>query len=330
VGLAAVQIARNIGAEIFATAGFPEKREHLRNLGIEHVFDSRSLSFADEIRQCTGGEGVDVVLNSLAGDFITASLDLLRSNGRFIEIGKRDIFADTRIGLYPFRKNITYSAFDLGQMISGQAADVHRQFDRLMQLFTWGDLEPLPTSVIPVGMVVSGFKRMMRAEHIGKIVFKLNDDPDSWRSRAKQFNQDYTKGVSVAAGRQVFTRLLACDVSPPYVLALGRTLEDFGSVSKSPLTVGTDHKNRESLSCAYREARTETEKSLVQVWEKVLGVNPIGIEDNFFELGGDSISAIQIQFGVSKAFDVRLTPAIFYEHPNIAGQARVIESAARD
>ena len=81
VGLAAVQLAKKVGAEIFATAGHPEKREFLKSLGIEHVMDSRSLAFVEEIRERTAGEGVDVVLNSLAGEFIPASLGLLRSHG---------------------------------------------------------------------------------------------------------------------------------------------------------------------------------------------------------------------------------------------------------
>ena len=91
VGLAAVQLAQQIGAEIFATAGHEEKREYLRSLGVEHVMDSRSLDFVDAVKELTNGEGIDVVLNSLAGEFIPAGLGLLRYRGRFLEIGKRDI-----------------------------------------------------------------------------------------------------------------------------------------------------------------------------------------------------------------------------------------------
>ncbi len=76
VGLAAVQLARRVGAEIFATAGTPEKREYLKGLGIEHVMDSRSLAFADEVLERTGGRGVDVVLNSLAGEALVRSVEM--------------------------------------------------------------------------------------------------------------------------------------------------------------------------------------------------------------------------------------------------------------
>src|SRR5690242_14735254 len=92
VGLAAVQLALRAGAEVFATAGSPAKREFLHTLGVRHVFDSRSLDFADGVRAATEGRGVTVVLNSLAGEFIERSFAVLAPGGRFVEIGKRDIW----------------------------------------------------------------------------------------------------------------------------------------------------------------------------------------------------------------------------------------------
>ena len=92
VGLAALQLARQIGAVVFATAGSEEKRDLLRSLGAAHVMDSRTLDFADEVLQHTDGRGVDVVLNSLAGAFQHKSLAVCAPHGRFVEIGKRDLF----------------------------------------------------------------------------------------------------------------------------------------------------------------------------------------------------------------------------------------------
>ncbi|MGR5432361.1 zinc-binding dehydrogenase, partial [Vibrio astriarenae] len=82
-------------------------REFVRLLGASRVFDSRSLAFADDIRSATGGEGVDVVLNSLAGEAMVRSIDVLRPFGRFLELGKRDFYENSRIGLRPFRNNIS-------------------------------------------------------------------------------------------------------------------------------------------------------------------------------------------------------------------------------
>ena len=98
VGLAAIQLAQRAGAEVFATAGSPMKRDLLRALGVKYVMDSRTSSFADEVMRFTNGEGVDIVLNSLAGEAIPLSLSTLRSYGRFLEIGKRDIYENTRLG----------------------------------------------------------------------------------------------------------------------------------------------------------------------------------------------------------------------------------------
>ena len=114
VGQAAIAIARAAGAEIFATAGSEQRRQLLRDMGIEHVYDSRSIEFADLIRRDTDGYGVDIVLNSVLGAAQRAGLELLAFGGRFVEIGKRDIYGDTRLGLFPFRRNLAFYAVDLG------------------------------------------------------------------------------------------------------------------------------------------------------------------------------------------------------------------------
>ncbi|MCP5107782.1 MAG: SDR family oxidoreductase, partial [bacterium] len=116
VGMAAVQIARWKGAEIFATAGSKEKRKYLRSLGIRHVMNSRTLDFAEEVMEHTGGKGVDAVLNSLSGEFIGKSMSLLAPYGRFLEIGIRDMLEDTQLGLRPFLKGLSYFSI----MLSGE------------------------------------------------------------------------------------------------------------------------------------------------------------------------------------------------------------------
>ncbi|EFD52942.1 polyketide beta-ketoacyl synthase pks4 [Mycobacterium tuberculosis 02_1987] len=102
VGQAAIAIARAAGCEIFATAGSAQRRQLLHDMGVEHVYDSRSTEFAEQIRGDTDGYGVDVVLNSLPGAAQRAGIELLAFGGRFVEIGKRDIYGDTRLGLFPF------------------------------------------------------------------------------------------------------------------------------------------------------------------------------------------------------------------------------------
>lgn len=170
VGIAAIQIAKWCGAEIYATAGSDEKRDFLRLLGVEHIFDSRSLAYADEVLAVTGGRGVDVVLNSLAGEAINRNLRVLKPFGRFLELGKRDFYQNTRIGLRPFRNNISYFGIDADQLMSERPDLTRRLFGNMMELFEQGILHPLPFREFDANQVVEAFRYMQQARQIGKIV----------------------------------------------------------------------------------------------------------------------------------------------------------------
>ncbi len=175
VGIAAIQLAKWLGAEIFATAGSDDKRDFLRLLGVDHIFDSRSLAFADEILAITGGEGVDVVLNSLAGEAINRNLRILKPFGRFLELGKRDFYENTRIGLRPFRNNIAYFGIDADQLMQELPLLTQSLFREVMALFENGTLHPLPFSVFEADDVVDAFRYMQQARQIGKIVVTYQD-----------------------------------------------------------------------------------------------------------------------------------------------------------
>ena len=177
VGLAAIQFARDVGAEIFATAGTEEKCAYLRSLGVRHVMDSRSVEFAGDIMRATGGEGVDVVLNSLSGEALSAGLRVLRPFGRFLEIGKRDIYEDGQIGLLPFRKNLSLHAIDLDRLCVERPEFVGTLLREVADRFDSGRLQPLPQRVWPISQTEEAMRFMSQARHIGKIVLSV-DDPD--------------------------------------------------------------------------------------------------------------------------------------------------------
>jgi NADPH:quinone reductase-like Zn-dependent oxidoreductase/SAM-dependent methyltransferase/acyl carrier protein len=168
VGLAAIQLAQATGAEVFATAGSQEKRDFLHTLGVEHVMDSRALDFADEILDITGGNGIDLVLNSIAGEAIAKSLSVLGPCGRFLEIGKRDIYGNTHIGLRPFRNNLSYFAIDLSKLMD--PAFIGELLQPLFRLFDQRKLRPLPYRAFPVNASADAFRYMTQARQIGKIV----------------------------------------------------------------------------------------------------------------------------------------------------------------
>ncbi|HEY4353129.1 MAG TPA: SDR family NAD(P)-dependent oxidoreductase, partial [Paraburkholderia sp.] len=170
VGIAAIQIARHLGAEVFATAGSDEKREFIRLLGADHVLDSRSLAFADEILARTNGEGVDIVLNSLAGEAMVRSIDTLRPFGRFLELGKRDFYENSQIGLRPFRNNISYFGIDADQLMGVLPELTTRLFEAVMDLFASDALHPLPYRAFPAARAEEAFRYMQQARQIGKVL----------------------------------------------------------------------------------------------------------------------------------------------------------------
>lgn len=174
VGLAAMEIAKWKGAEIYATAGTEEKRAWLRSLGVRHVFDSRSVQFADDILAVTNGEGVDVVLNSLPGEAIPRGMAILRPLGRFLEIGKRDIYADMQIGLLPFTRGISFHAIDLGYLPVLKRPYVNVLLREIADHFESGRFAPLPVRSFPAVETVAAFQYMSGGQHTGKLVIDMH------------------------------------------------------------------------------------------------------------------------------------------------------------
>nr|WP_205865918.1 type I polyketide synthase [Mycolicibacterium porcinum] len=173
VGQAAMAIARAAGAEIFATAGSEQRRQLLRDMGVEHVYDSRTLDFADQIRQDTQGYGVDIVLNSVTGAAQRAGLELLAFGGRFVEIGKRDIYGDTRLGLFPFRRNLSFYAVDLALMSVSHPDRLRELLATVYLLTAEGDL-PLPEfTQYPLADAANAIRMISGAQHTGKLVLDI-------------------------------------------------------------------------------------------------------------------------------------------------------------
>ena len=171
VGLAAVRLAQLAGAEVFATAGSPEKRAFLRSLGVEHVMDSRSLDFADEIMTLTRGRGVDVVLNSLADKFIPRTLAVLAQGGRFVEIGKRGVWEPAQVARA--RPDVRYWHVFLGDQMAHEPALIRSLLREVLDALVRGALAPLPRRVFPLTRAGEAFRYMAQAKHIGKIVLSL-------------------------------------------------------------------------------------------------------------------------------------------------------------
>ena len=169
VGMAAVQLARHIGAEVYATAS-PDKWDTLRSLGLDddHIASSRTLEFKEKFLNATDGKGVDVVLDALAREFVDASLELLPQGGRFIEMGKTDIRdSDEVASEYP---GVSYRAFDL---IEAGQERIQQMLIEVLELLECGVLKPLPIKTWDVRRAVEAFRFMSQARHVGKIVLTM-------------------------------------------------------------------------------------------------------------------------------------------------------------
>ncbi|MEV0408066.1 type I polyketide synthase [Actinoallomurus sp. NPDC050550] len=177
VGTAAVRIARHLGAEVYATAG-PDKQAVLEEMGVDatHRGSSRDLGFADVVRRTTGGRGVDVVLNSLTGPFVDASLELLSDGGRFVEMGKTDLRDPAAVA--GDRPDVRYQAFDL--LADAGPERIARMFATLNELFTADALRPPPVRRWPLGRAREALRHMSQARHTGKLVLDVPApvDPD--------------------------------------------------------------------------------------------------------------------------------------------------------
>ncbi|RFD27122.1 polyketide synthase [Mycobacterium uberis] len=173
VGQAAISIARAKGAEIFATAGNPTKRAMLHDMGIERVYDSRSVEFAEQIRRDTNGYGVDIVLNSLTGAAQRVGLELLAFGGRFVEIGKADVYGNTRLGLFPFRRGLTFYYLDLALMSVTQPDRVRELLATVFKLTADGVLTSPECTHYPLIDAANAIRAMSNAEHTGKLVLDI-------------------------------------------------------------------------------------------------------------------------------------------------------------
>ena len=181
IGQAAIALANNVGAEIYATAGSESKRDQLLALGVRAAFDSHSKDWYEGLMKATGGQGVDVVLNSLAGRHVALCLQALRAGGWHCEIGKVDIYADSALGLRVFRKNLRFAAIDLDRLMVDDPLLSRELSEACLDLLDRGVVPPLPVTVFSHGDYAKALRLMTSGQHQGKLVLKAppdSADPD--------------------------------------------------------------------------------------------------------------------------------------------------------
>jgi polyketide synthase 12/myxalamid-type polyketide synthase MxaB len=197
VGLAALQVARRTGARVIATAGSDEKRQYVRELGVEHVFDSRNLDFAQRVLEATGGRGVDVVLNALPGEYVVKNLDALTTGGRFVEIGKSQTWETERLA--EKRPDVRYHTFALDELAVHQPSAVGELLQQLVADFAGGTYRPLPQTSFEIDEVKEAFRTMAQARHIGKVIV-VQEDAAVWVDESQKIKENATYLITGGLG----------------------------------------------------------------------------------------------------------------------------------
>ena len=175
VGMAAIQIAHHLGANVIASAGSSAKRALLQTLGVAHVIDSRRGDFAEAVMDLTARRGVDVVLNALAAEAIPMGLSCLAEFGRFLEIGKRDIYQNSRLPLWSLRRNASFHVIAMDAVFAGDAEQTRELMAEISGLVERGALRPLPFRAFPASRIDAAFRLMAQGKHIGKVVVAFSE-----------------------------------------------------------------------------------------------------------------------------------------------------------
>ncbi|KAJ5918606.1 Fum1p [Penicillium verhagenii] len=180
VGLASIQICKNIGAEIFATVGSEEKVQYLMTeFGIprNRIFNSRNNTFLPELMRETNGRGADVVLNSLAGELLHTSWQCVASRGKMIELGKRDFLTNGTLSMSPFAGNRAFYGVDLLSLAEESPEFATRIFTHAMELFEQRKIKPIrPVRSFPANQTTDAFRFMQQGVHMGKIVIDIPEN----------------------------------------------------------------------------------------------------------------------------------------------------------
>ncbi|MCJ1262836.1 hypothetical protein MMC22_002706 [Lobaria immixta] len=176
-GQSAIQIAKYIGAEVYATVGSDTKKKWIQDLyeiPENHIFCSRNTAFAEEIMRMTHGRGVDVVLNSLSDEGLVASWECIASFGRFVEIGKKDIHSHSNLPMFPFAKNVSFGAVDIAAMSRERPALLRKSLQAVMALVTQRQLHASqPLDIYPVSDIEDAFRYMQSGKNMGKAVINF-------------------------------------------------------------------------------------------------------------------------------------------------------------
>ncbi|KAF1974061.1 hypothetical protein BU23DRAFT_532398 [Bimuria novae-zelandiae CBS 107.79] len=173
-----IQLAQLAGAEVYATTSSQAKKDFLMSrygIPADHIFYSRNTSFAEAVRQATNGRGVDVLVNSLAGDSLIASWELMAPHGRFLELGRADINGNSNLPMMNFKNNVSFSSIALDYILDHRPVQLARMLNAVTDMLTRGDLKlPSPLRTYSVSEITDAFRHLQSGGSVGKIVLTVD------------------------------------------------------------------------------------------------------------------------------------------------------------
>lgn len=215
VGTAAIQVAKARGAEVIGTARTDERRAYALSAGADHVIDSRSLNFVDDVREITNGRGADVIISSAPGEILRHNFEAVAEFGRIIEVGKADIYQGGTLDLAAFDKNVGYFSIDMDRMLAHNSLGFVDLITSICEKFGNGTYQPLPVQVFGTAELAQACEEVFRSERTGRVAVRLTDDAPpvkpSWQQVVTHSDASYLitggyGGFGLATGRWLVRR----------------------------------------------------------------------------------------------------------------------------
>ncbi|OCG21775.1 colibactin hybrid non-ribosomal peptide synthetase/type I polyketide synthase ClbB [Gilliamella sp. App4-10] len=332
VGLAAIYIAKLYGAQIYTTAGSEVKREYLASLGVECVADSHSDSFVTTIMNHSQGHGMDIILNSLTGELIDASLEILAPLGRFLELGSKDIVENRSLPMRFFAHGGTFIPINF----HAAYGDIHRY---LQQIVTWIDdkqLPLLPCTTVPLPEVRDAFAVLTMPQHVGKVALihrnsnsmeRINTMLAERRLGAYSFSLSNTEAMCqlrpLLKMRSPWAQLV---ISPRRVndMTLGNRVyrSSISEVDDANSEQSTQRKRpRPNIGTIYQAPERDIEQELCRILEDYLGISNVGIDDHYEALGISSLDMVQLSGLIARHYPA-VSVVTLYNHTTIRQLAK--------
>ncbi|QUJ69465.1 SDR family NAD(P)-dependent oxidoreductase (plasmid) [Photobacterium sp. GJ3] len=194
-GLIAVQLALQAGLEVFATAGSVAKLDYLKEMGVSRVIHYRETDFAEQVMEMTAGKGVDIVINTLAGDAIQKGIDCLAYGGRYVEIAMTGLKGATSIDLSKMNDNQSFHSIDLRKMLLRNSASIPGYLNEMSQYLKENRISPTISRVFEFEQIQQAYHYLENRENIGKVVVRCQPVPAQLMTESSD-----TASVSEASG----------------------------------------------------------------------------------------------------------------------------------